>query len=1416
MAPSAPELLRDPYDLLSRFTVSTRTLFASPLRVVNFVTLTLDPTTSTYSFAAVFPDDSTASCYCLGSPGSDTTPTPAFIDIPCKGVEGYILLTPILAGASLIVTARNATTYRVFRDARRHASVLYRDVVMAIDTDAPTTVLMQFGDDGIWTAYVKQGTTVSVVKPGSYDPSAQMKALWETRDRLQEQVLQLASDVAVDTTAGDGVFQPGVAAADNDGTRRWREMREAVRVVNDCTKAPMARAQRELYHRLKQTAAATPDQEAGVVALYTYLDQWFRANTRKFDAVLKDSNAADAIWLWMKENEAGGVVVGLELDLRTDLGGCLTERYSAVEMDCLRRTNTSFALSFNNPNEPQLDSKLLESKQRFLQSGVPDIQRASLVRHIGNLAKQEYYELQRRTPDLIIDFQRVGGVITRIPQDFFLGNAGDKFSGRCVPFVQAMAVAQSTGSFGVDALVGKMVAAVAHPESADAVLLREALQNINGNTAAVAASTLLGRFNIDNIVNRIRPDAPGVVKVFTLNTPTHTMLLAVSTITNDPSWVFYDPNFVLVTFPSESDMVIGLGMHLLVHNLAETYNAVVTNGVPVFGLCRVDLGILAQVSVGHHLTLSNLSIPRTLTDSISVATAPALVLPVSEQQKRDLETATATELVRANNWVYRWRDCMDRVKAASNLGANWVPVLSTLRSQPGDKPYRMQFINKQNLDETQWVDTSEADISGFTTFVDGHLEKMRNTLTTEGGMMRPRMDIPDVDAVDGLNSGFLFQALIGWASGTDDPWGPGTDSPLSTALTVHGYMNMVQMAYSSINDLAKTVTIVKTMMRSEEAAQASVSAFGKTFGRAAGVAGEGLGVAFGLMSVGLDITEMVLATDDIQLAVFGTQLAFDYASLVVGVGSIGAGLAGAATASAVLGGVGVILSGLAVGFGALAEAFGKVASDAKLVGQYFSLVDQAYDNGGFTFDSVHGGILKPIPYAVIKTVDLSNGRVDFDSQYIYRTKHGKTGSGQSNYIGWVGDAPVMVVDRNQAINIREGIGKAAYSYEAKSDSCAVVVLPCTPKSYIKYEWQVLPGATTRKDTGFAIIRRLEKDYRFDYDFYVFPFEKIIRNITQEYVSTPVTMILQRSAVRVEVPELPHEMQNLMSYTLQGNGGVYTIGLRKGSKLTLSVAPGGQRSQWVLDTQSLGTAPVAQVVANGLVIGGVTIDIDHDRKDLRVLILGAQGLISEVDFTTNSIAPIVEDAAQFTGKPELMGHLAQNLHDLQAAHRLHSEFVVVNHFEVQSTTGGVVEAVGRAYYDVQWDRFFYTRPAAGILTVVNDAELGAVIENDVYFYNTNTASLWRVKKPDPVTSAWDHGDRGCLTEYCPLFPSVNLRLRHVWNESEFSVFTLGLLELSLLIICRRCCFCYILTRARFRPVGEVDLRHWPRPYEPCYY
>lgn len=498
---------------------------------------------------------------------------------------------------------------------------------------------------------------------------------------------------------------------------------------------------------------------------------------------------------------------------------------------------------------------------------------------------------------------------------------------------------------------------------------------------------------------------------------------------------------------------------------------------------------------------------------------------------------------------------------------------------------------------------------------------------------------------------------------------------------------------------------------------------------------------------------------------------------------------GAASAAAVLGGVGVIFSGLAVAFGALAEAFGEVAQDAEAVGVYFSEIDTAYGDGGYRYDEPNKYMV-PIAGSVVRQIDLRNGRVDFDSQFIYRTKHGSTGSGRQNYFFWAGDIPTMVKDRAQAINVRAGIGKEDHSLAVANHPFTGLILPATPKSYISYEYSILGGATTRKDRGFDIIRRLENDYRFDYDFYAFPFERIIRNISQEYVDTAITVILDKRPMRLDVPPLPDSYRGKLSYTMLGDGGSYVVGLNRGASLTLSVVTGGVRQmQWVLDAGQLGGADVdVRVSAHQIVIGGVTVNVPDYAS--RVTIVKG-GEVFGVDFVSCTSSVVAENAAGLS--EGALSLLLDHLEDLAKHGKLHTEFVVVSNYKIRVQTrpvvGGWVDPdadedgsgdgwtdpysevplsvegsffddmlegvttreVGRAFYEVAENRMIYTN--SDNITLTSGAELAGIIDGDAYFYNTQHGSIWRV---------WVMNGR-LLDNYCPFYPTANTSIIRVWKE-----------------------------------------------------
>lgn len=224
----------------------------------------------------------------------------------------------------------------------------------------------------------------------------------------------------------------------------------------------------------------------------------------------------------------------------------------------------------------------------------------------------------------------------------------------------------------------------------------------------------------------------------------------------------------------------------------------------------------------------------------------------------------------------------------------------------------------------------------------------------------------------------------------------------------------------------------------------------------------------------------------------------------------------------------------------------------------------------------------------------------------------------------------MVKDKSQAIDVRAGIGKQDHSLGLANHPFTALILPGTPKSHISYEYGVLPGAT-RHNRGFGVIRRLEEDEWFDYDFYIFPVEKIIRSISQEYIDTPITVVLDRHPMRLDVPQLPDSFQGCLSYTLLGDGGAYMVGLNKGPSLTLSAVTSGMgQIQWVLDTSQLGSAEIdVRISTHQIVIEGVTVNVP-DSASSHVKIMKKGGEVLEVDFASRSSTVVAEDAAGCRG------------------------------------------------------------------------------------------------------------------------------------------------------------------------------------------
>lgn len=504
---------------------------------------------------------------------------------------------------------------------------------------------------------------------------------------------------------------------------------------------------------------------------------------------------------------------------------------------------------------------------------------------------------------------------------------------------------------------------------------------------------------MSEVVSRLA--ASSGTSMFALNTQNHSMMVGSTQTAEGRRYYFYDPNVGIFAFDSSKGLAKAMQQHLVTRNLAAHYGSFGTKSLPAFNLIEIDTGKMAEVPVGNGLNVADLSRPEELAGVIGQRRQVEQAVDAQQRVSEDLRLGAALTTLDAEQWGARFEVASTRLAREHQLGGQWIPIIANIEEQK-EGGYRVQFINREQPEQTRWLATDDGTFVEFRRFVDEHMRVFNEHFTLEHGQIRPRAGVSEASPVDGLNAGFAVQTLIQWfADKNRKDTAQGTVSPdLATALKIHSYLGLAQIGHGTLQDVVKVTELVQTALRGEAmAAETSLKDFASTLGH---TVNEGAGVLFGGAMVGLDAYELAHAENDVQKAVFGTQLAFDSASFVTGAAGVGAGLLGASTAAAVLGGAGVILGGLAVGFTALAQAFGAVAEDAKAVGRYFDTVDKAYKGNGYRYDA-DKKVLVPLAGAVVKRLDLRNNQIGFDSQYIYRTHHGSTGSGAINYFFWAGD-----------------------------------------------------------------------------------------------------------------------------------------------------------------------------------------------------------------------------------------------------------------------------------------------------------------------------------------------------------------------------------------------------------------------------
>lgn len=1362
-AQAALALRQDPQAFLTQNTLDTMEL-SEQERLTGLAYARLEPGRDGYRVRYVASDAPASAradamqAYFLGFNGA-SNPAPAYVDIPAKVPEGTLLMTGTLSGCSVIVTERDGGGYRVFHDGRVGSSLLYDRVVMRVDyrdyasrdeTHRYGAAFMIF-KDGRWqllvqkqqhvregdgpndTWYAKRGgedgaplVMTAGIAETSEEVAARLARFTREHDTARDALLALAHEMGISMTPQDLPFDPTHPMPRGNSPlhpalSQWNElntmMSQAFYSGETGDLAPLNR-QIDALRGQSQSPLNRQKLEALLATKQFLIERYKR--------VVDNWREHDGLWLWLERKRLLGTAAAINLDgqLAGGADARLYDRFVSAKSGLNNISGTrgdDYRRGLANPYDTPIaglsdSADRLTMLIRFFDEHQPLTleQKGALTARIEQQYKQEYFKkILDTTQKVKTSMEQAGGkIIQLMPQDLLLSGA----SGRCLPLSRAMSVALArAGERGVSALALELYAAAAaatvNPRDESAGRITWALSALHSNTEAIDAETRLGQHDIGQLVTKLTAASEPILMV--IDTQAHSMLVGkvqIETGLPQTRYYFYDPNFGMMGFETPEALRAGLTEHFVKNGFGKFYEAY-GEGAPSFNVRQISIDAMASVRLtGALKTVAELALPGSRAQAQEVERVAGAAVQMNDALAHDAMLKSSLSVFESLNLAESFHTAMQQLYTQEELLPGWLPVFDNITEQ-GNGRYRVPLMGPDGT--LREVVTSDARIWTFKNHYQEMLTRIKGLYAYEGGRLLLRGTPETAEHVDGLNTAFAVQSMMGLLRKHGAERGGAIEPELDRALEIHTYVNLAQVAHGTVVDAAKVVQLYRAALtEAKPVVNASVSAIGHA-------ANEGAAFLFGIANVGLDAFELSRAGNEVQKATFGTQLAFDSASLVATSAGLGAGLLGASTASAVLGGAGVIVAGLGIGFSALAQAFGVVAQDAQAVGRYFDQLDGAYRRGGYesqTLTADDGSsytLMKPIDGAVIRKLDLAEHTLSFDSQYLYRTHHGSTGSGAINYFFWAGDMPTMVRDPALALNVREELD---YPASTAFDAGALpLVLPATPRSYISYDYMNLPGATTRGDTGFSVLRSLENNRTFDYDFYIFPSEYLVNRITQHYEPTQIEVLLDRQDRMLLMRPLSGELQGKLSYVLRSQGAQYQVVLRPGAALSLNSSRKIRGTRWILDGRQLGDGSIV-INDRNLTVGGVSVTLSN--QDIgEVLVINRDNEVYRINQEAQSYELLDEDAGRWQDAAALRGHLDE----LAKGQHLGSHYVAVEHYRPDAAA----EPVGKAFYETQTRRFIYTdRPQSR--DFLAQAQLVAVRDDKAWL--TGGDALWLVDVP----------------------------------------------------------------------------------------
>lgn len=1268
-------------------------------------------------------------CYFLNTDLKEKeSEVPEYVNVSKKNpINKFIFIGEIMKG-SVIVTDFDSESYRVYYDNRYHSSLLYDNVVMAVDEmdyfnerKTGANMFMYFNGEQWKLIHQKSSESDKLIyepnkimhlSPGEYSFESNNSKFLEYRTSVHEKLKMFANKLDVDIYGSD---------KDKKTSIDWNDLSHKIKKELKVKSNEFEIKAKEINELLKvernsEVIAKTKD----LIEINRVLNS---VEIKQFNEVYSNIFDVEYAYFWqgIKRKKGMDSVVKAKSSQSSEFQDniLVSERYENLLYLHKITRNKNFRENFfegtKNYQKEVIDGfdnsmTSLELKKLYLTADFTAKERGALYRHVQDASYAEYIDKVLLDTGKISEFFYDNGskVNRLIPQDFYLSAIKSDSGGRCYPLVRAMSVALvKEGEIGANKLIDKLFISAANPEERNSYLLKEGLKNLHSNTDAIESSDNYGRLTLKSIKNLL--DIRDETMMLAVNSQNHSMLIGKMINSNKKTFYFYDPNFGVFSFDDSTTMFSAVKKFFIDKQFSSYYSAYEIDKKPAFNTVYIDTEKMDLVSIGNNLTVGDLSEEEDLT-VIEVRQNKANEIVKSQNEiYSDLQLKQSLIILDAQQWADKISEATYKISSENQLEGKWLPLFYNIERK-SEGQYRIQFIHVDDPSLTRWVETTDRTFAEFHQYNIERMKEFTQYYHLQGDEFELKEQSIEGCSIDGLNAGIAIQAIIQWSEDRNRNENTKVNSKtnLSAALKIHSYVNYALMTHSIAKDGIHVTQLVGTAMRrNTQITSTSIGFFNSSLAR---VANEGLMSVFNGALIGFDIYELSQAENESQTVVFGTQLAFDSASLIASTAAIGANALGYTTASASFGGMGVIVAGLGIGFSALARNFAEIGESAKAVGLYFHALDIAYQNGGYEYKSEEN-VLIPRFGAIFKTLDLQNNLVEFDSQYIYRTSDKSSGGGRRNYIFWAGNFPTIVRDRQQAINIREGIGYQDKTHHVNFSDREILFLPITPKSFLKYDYNLWPGATTRHDSGFDVIRRLEETNHFDYDFYIFPSENTITHIYHEYVETPVAVKLDANKRNLVIPSIPIEWRNFMNYKIYGNGGEYKLTLNEGAKITLiENSDEWHPSHWLINATVLKNDKI-EIFENRIKVGGVDIYIEEKNRSGKYFIVTNKNETNEIDFLNKRINVISENENSW--KDDIPG-FERYLHELVKEHRFNQQYVIIENYQYHGNN------VGRAYFEVKNERFIFTH---SIEQEKSKGILGAVLENTAIFYSLELPLIW---------------------------------------------------------------------------------------------